>query len=122
MFRPGRGISRRRRGTTSASSRTASSSSSAQAAAEPPAKTTAKARYALDCSNRIYQVMGIRPAIYINGNYASILQNATASQRSQLAQPSSNPPNPAGPAYPQLWSARWPNQADPNSIPVQTGH
>ena len=39
---------------------------------------TALAQYALDFSNRIYQVMGIRPAIYINGNYASILQNATA--------------------------------------------
>ena len=24
-------------------------------------------------------------------------------------------------AFPNLWSARWPNQSDPNSIPVQTG-
>lgn len=83
---------------------------------------TAMAQFALDFSNRIYQVMGIRPAIYINGNYASILANATATQRNQLAQPSSNAPNPLAPAYSQLWSARWPNQADPNSIPVQTGH
>lgn len=84
---------------------------------------TAMAQFALDFSNRIYEVMRIRPAIYVNGNYAnSVLGNATASQRSQLAQQSSNPPNLAGPAYPQLWSARWPNQADPNSIPVQTAH
>jgi autotransporter-associated beta strand protein len=84
---------------------------------------TAMAQYALDFSNRIYQMMGIRPAIYMNGNYAdSILGNGTASQRSQLAQQSSNPPNLAGPAYPQLWSARWPNQSNPNSILVQTAH
>lgn len=83
---------------------------------------TAMAQYALDFSNRIYEVMRIRPAIYVNGNYASILANGTTAQRNQLAQPSSNPPNLAGPAFPQLWSARWPNQADPNSIPVQTAH
>jgi autotransporter-associated beta strand protein len=81
------------------------------------------ATFALDFSNRIYQVLGIRPAIYINGNYAdSILGGASALQRSQLAQQSSNPPNPAGPAYAQLWTARWPNQSDPNSIAVQTAH
>lgn len=81
------------------------------------------AQFTLDFSDRIYQVMGIRPAIYINGNYAnSILGGATAAQRSLLAQQSSTAPNPAGPAYPQLWSARWPNQANPDSIPVQTGH
>src|SRR5436190_3716803 len=52
---------------------------------------TAMAQYALDFSNRIYQVMQIRPAIYINGNYADgILGNATAAQRAQLAQQSSN--------------------------------
>ncbi len=84
---------------------------------------TQMAQYALDFSNRIYEVMKIRPAIYVNGNYAnSVLGNATPLQRSQLAQQSSNPPNLAGPAFPQLWSARWPNQANPNSIPIQTAH
>src|SRR4051812_14205751 len=62
---------------------------------------TAMAQFTLDFSNRIYQVMGIRPAIYLNGNYADgILGGGTATQRSQLAQQSTNPPNPAGPAYP----------------------
>ena len=69
------------------------------------------AQFTLDFSNRIYEVMKIRPAIYINGNYAQfVLGGGTAAQRSQLAQQSGNPPNLAGPAYPQLWSARWPNQ------------
>ena len=84
---------------------------------------TEMAQFALDFSNRIYDVMKIRPAIYLNGNYAQfVLGGATASQRSQLAQQSTNPPNLAGPAYPQLWSARWPNQTDPDSIPIQTAH
>jgi autotransporter-associated beta strand protein len=84
---------------------------------------TQMAQYALDFSNRIYQVMGIRPAIYLNGNYADgILGGGTATQRGQLAQQSTNPPNPLAPAYAQLWTARWPNQANPDSIPVQTAH
>jgi len=70
------------------------------------------AQFCIDFSNRIYAVMGIRPAIYTNGNYAAnILQTASPSLRTQVVAD-----------YPQLWSARWPNQADPNSIPVQTGH
>ena len=60
--------------------------------------------FCIEFSDRIYQVMGIRPAIYINGNYANYVQASIVS------------------AFPVLWSARWPNQADPNSIPVQTGH
>ncbi len=83
----------------------------------------AMAQFTLDFSNRIYEVMGIRPAIYINGNYAqSVLGGGTSTQRSQLAEQSANPPSPAGPAYSQVWSARWPNQSNPNSIPVQTAH
>ncbi len=83
------------------------------------------AQYCLDFSSRIYAVMGIRPAVYINGNYAAnILGTATASLRHQIAQPAPNLPTNAvpsvvAPAYPVLWSARWPNQADPNSIDVQ---
>jgi autotransporter-associated beta strand protein len=53
-------------------------------------------QFCLDFSNRIYQVMGIRPAIYTSGNYAGILAN-------------SGPLLPqVVPAYPTLWSARWP--------------
>ena len=80
------------------------------------------AQFCLDFSSRIYAVMGIRPAIYINGNYAAfVVGGASASLRNQIAQPSGSPPNLAAPAYPTLWSARWPNQADPNSIDVQNG-
>jgi autotransporter-associated beta strand protein len=68
------------------------------------------AQFALDFSNRIYDVMGIRPAIYVNGNYAHfVLGGGTAAQRSQLAQQSANPPSFASPAFPTLWSARWPS-------------
>jgi autotransporter-associated beta strand protein len=78
------------------------------------------AQFALDFSNRIYEVKGIRPAIYINGNYAqNILAGGTSTQRSQLAQQSGNLPSVVSPAFSTLWNARWPNQADPNSIDVQ---
>jgi len=60
--------------------------------------------FAIDFSDRIYAVMGVRPMIYVNGNYASYLQSTVV------------------PAIPNLWSARWPNQADPNSIDVQNGN
>ncbi len=44
------------------------------------------AQFAIDFSNRIYEVMGIRPAIYVNGNYShNILGGASAA----LRQPSS---------------------------------
>lgn len=70
------------------------------------------AQFAVDFSNRIFDVMGIRPAIYINGNYAqNILGGASAALRSQVVA-----------AYPTLWSARWPNQAAPDTIDVQNGH
>jgi autotransporter-associated beta strand protein len=60
--------------------------------------------FCVEFSDRIYAAMGIRPIIYINGNYANYVQASIVS------------------ACPVLWSARWPNQADPDSIPVQTGH
>jgi len=65
------------------------------------------AQFAIDFSNRIYADKGIRPAVYIGGNYASPM-NSIPSAAALVA------------AYPTLWTARWPNQADPNSIPVQT--
>lgn len=80
------------------------------------------AQFCIDFSNRIYEKMGIRPAIYINGNYAAnILGGATLSRRNQLAQPPAALPSVVSPCYPYLWSARWPNQTDPNSIDVQNG-
>lgn len=80
------------------------------------------AQFCLDFSNRIHERMGIRPAIYINGNYAAnVLATASLALRQQLAQPVGGQPGLAAPAYPILWSAQWPNQADPNAINVQTG-
>ncbi len=70
------------------------------------------AQFCLDFSNRIFEVMGIRPAIYMNGNYAqNVLGGASSSLRNQVVA-----------AYPTLWSARWPNQANPDAIDVQNGH
>src|SRR5688572_4995243 len=81
------------------------------------------AQFAVDFSNRIFERMGIRPGIYINGNYtANILQPASQSLRDQLARPpanSLNSPSVYAPAYPVLWVARWPNQTNPNAIDVQ---
>jgi autotransporter-associated beta strand protein len=70
------------------------------------------AQFAIDFSNRISEVMGVRPAIYVNGNYAhNILGGASATLRNQVVS-----------AYPTLWSARWPNQSNPDSIDIQNGH
>ncbi|HEY3391191.1 MAG TPA: GH25 family lysozyme [Lacipirellulaceae bacterium] len=70
------------------------------------------AQFAIDFSNRIYEVMGIRPAIYVSGNYANyVLGGASQSLRNQVVT-----------AYPTLWSARWPNQDNPDAIDVQNGH
>lgn len=81
------------------------------------------AQYSIDFSNRIHEVMRIRPMIYINGNYASnVLAGATAARRDQLAKPAAVTPSLAGPAYSQLWTARYPNQANPDAINVQTGN
>ena len=68
------------------------------------------AQFCIDFSNRIYEKLGIRPAIYINGNYAAnIIGGATLTLRNQMAQPSTNSPSVVSPCYPILWSARWPN-------------
>ncbi len=70
------------------------------------------AQFCIDFSNRIYEVMGIRPVVYINGNYANyVIGGASPSLRTQVVD-----------AYPTLWIARWPNQSDPDSIPVQTAN
>jgi autotransporter-associated beta strand protein len=69
------------------------------------------AQFVIDFSDRLFAVMGIRPLIYVNGNYAnSILGGASAALRNQVV------------AGNLLWSARWPNQGNPSAIPVQTEH
>ncbi len=84
----------------------------------------ALAQYSIDFSNRLYEVMGIRPSMYINGSYSSTLQSASAALRDQLAKPSVNGPSMVGPAFPMLWNARYSangSSADNYAIPVQTG-
>jgi autotransporter-associated beta strand protein len=66
------------------------------------------AQFSLDFSNRIYEVMKIRPSIYANGNYMNDLSGANASTRNALAQPSSNAPTMGSPAFPVLFAARYP--------------
>jgi autotransporter-associated beta strand protein len=67
------------------------------------------AQFAIDFSDRVYNVMGIRPAVYIGTNYANPMNSIPESAEIVAA-------------YPTLWSARWPNQADPNSIDIQGTH
>jgi autotransporter-associated beta strand protein len=81
------------------------------------------AQFTIDFSNELYSKMQIRPSIYINGNYSSILQGATQARRDLLAKPATSTPSPAGPAYPMVWDARYyPTGTDPNTIPIQTGN
>ncbi|MGZ5568072.1 MAG: GH25 family lysozyme [Limisphaerales bacterium] len=66
------------------------------------------AQFIVDFSDRLYAVMQIRPCIYINGNYSSILQSATTAHRDSIAKPRYYMPSAIGPAYPMLWDARYP--------------
>jgi autotransporter-associated beta strand protein len=68
-------------------------------------------QFCIDFSDRIFEIMQIRPAIYFNGQYANILQAASANLRQQVVQKN-----------PILWSARYPNQSNPDAINVQDGH
>lgn len=69
------------------------------------------AQFCLDFSNRVYEQMGIRPAIYLNGNYANgVLGAATSALRNEVYA-----------KHPILWIARWPNQSNPDAINVQSG-
>ena len=70
------------------------------------------AQFAVDFSDRIFEVAGFRPALYSGGNYTHfVLKDASLSLRNQVVA-----------AYPTLWVPRWPNESDPDSIPVQTDH
>ena len=66
------------------------------------------AQFSLDFSNRIYEVMKIRPSIYASGNYFNDLSGANAATRNALAQPSSNAPSVVSPAFPVFVGARYP--------------
>jgi len=67
------------------------------------------AQFTMDFSNRVFAVMGIRPAIYLNGNYANnVIGGASSTLRTQVVS-----------THPQLWIARWPNEANPAAIDVQ---
>jgi autotransporter-associated beta strand protein len=66
------------------------------------------AQFSLDFSNRIYEVMKIRPSIYANGNYMNDLSGADAATRNALAQPAANAPSMVSPAFPVLFAARYP--------------
>ncbi len=70
------------------------------------------AQFCIDFSNEIYGSMGIRPGIYINGNYSSILQGASQANRDALAKPPPNLPTNASPSvvapdYPMVWDAHY---------------
>lgn len=67
------------------------------------------ALFTLEFSDRIYDVMGIRPGIYVNGNYSSVLQAAGQETRDKLAMPMHDGPSVVDPAYYALWNARWPS-------------
>lgn len=70
------------------------------------------AQFCIDFSDQVFQIMGIRPAIYVNGNYANgVLGGASSALRAEVVT-----------KYPIHWNARWPNQSNPNSINVQSGH
>lgn len=61
------------------------------------------AQFCIDFSDRIYQVMGFRPAIYIGGNYsANVMQTASPLLRGNVVS-----------AFPTLWNARWPTSPNP---------
>jgi autotransporter-associated beta strand protein len=85
---------------------------------------TSLAQFSLAFSDYIYAQKGIRPSIYINGNYSSILQGASNSanadptlnfQRDRLAKPSTTGmPSVITPAFPVLVNARYPaNSGNP---------
>jgi autotransporter-associated beta strand protein len=57
------------------------------------------AQFAIDFSDRIYAVKGIRPAVYIGNNYASPMDSIP--EAATIAA-----------AYPTLWNARWPSSPD----------
>ncbi len=69
------------------------------------------AQFVIDFSDRVFEVMGVRPAIYVGNSYANHLQAASLSLRQAVVS-----------KMPVTWIPRWPNESNPNSIPIQTAH
>jgi autotransporter-associated beta strand protein len=84
--------------------------------------TDALVQFAIDFSDRIYAVMRIRPCIYINGNYSSIFQGASAALRISLAQPATYTPSVVGPDYPMLWDAYYTTTLDIQTANPKDGY
>lgn len=77
-----------------------------------PARTANQlATFSIDFSDTIYNATGVRPIMYINGNYGNILQGASLALRTEVVA-----------KFPVTWVARYMNQGDPDAIPVQTAH
>jgi len=80
----------------------------------PGRSDDAVAQFTLDFSNRVFETMGIRPQVYINGNYSvNVIGEATTPSASEVVS-----------AYPNIWVARWPAGSG-NPYPdanVQTEH
>ena len=78
-------------------------------AGNPQRTANQLAAFCKEFSDRIYQVMGIRPIMYINGSYSTYLQSST---------------NPASlvVAYPKVWDARYAINDNPSSTAYWTGH
>jgi autotransporter-associated beta strand protein len=57
--------------------------------------------FAVAFSNRIHEVMGIRPMVYLSSSYANDEVDSSVAA-----------------AMPNLWIARWPNQTNPEAIDV----
>jgi autotransporter-associated beta strand protein len=67
------------------------------------------ATFCVEFADRMDAVTGVRPFMYINGLYANAIQTSSI-------------PQAVVSAFPKIWIARYANQSDPNSIPIQTGH
>ncbi len=65
--------------------------------------------FCIEFSDRINAVAGVRPVMYINGAYSDYIRDSSI-------------PYAVVNAFPVLWIARYANQTNVPSIPVQTGH
>lgn len=86
--------------------------------------TTSLSNWSVEFSNRIFQVMGIRPIIYVNSSYANSEVNSTVAAsmpnlwiaRPTTGDPLTSEPPPALPTYPNVygvWNPAYPNTPSP---------
>jgi autotransporter-associated beta strand protein len=76
-------------------------------AGQGPRTAQELAEFSVAFSNRIYEVMKIRPSIYANGSYFDYLSGADTPTEDLLAKPSPNSPSMVSPAYPVVVGARY---------------